>query len=67
MTKIELGRAIRQRRKNLNMSLENLSFYTGISVNTLSKIERGETNPTFDILSEIFKYLGLQMKLEVRK
>ena len=48
------------------MTLETMSYHTDISMNTLSAIERGETNPSFEVLSEIFLYLGLEMSVDVK-
>ena len=67
MTKRELGERIRTRRKVLKMTLETMSHYTDISMNTLSAIERGEANPSFEVLSEIFRYLGLEMTVDVKR
>ena len=38
----------------------------GISVNTLYKIERGQANPTLEILTKIADTLGMVVCLRVR-
>ena len=63
----QLGEAIRARRKSLKITQPNLADLAKISVNTLYKIERGEANPTLDILEKIGDVLGLELKLEVKQ
>ena len=41
-----LGQAIRERRKELNLSQEALSFKAGYHVTYVSQIERGVKSPT---------------------
>jgi len=38
-----------------------------ISINTLYKIERGQTNPTIDVIEKITNVLGLEIILAVKK
>ncbi len=67
MKKLELGQKIRERRKALAISQRELADYTGLSVVTLSLIESGKANPSFETLSEILYYLDLEIKLELRQ
>ncbi len=67
MTKKELGQKIKDRRKTLAISQRELANYTGLSVVTLSQIEGGKANPSFDTLNEILHYLDLEIKLELRQ
>ena len=62
-----LGTAIKQRRKALKITQPYLAGLAGISVNSLYKIERGEANPTLDLVEKIADVLGLEIKLEVKK
>ena len=66
MTKTELGKRIRDRRKTLSMSQNQLAEYTGLSVVTLSQIERGKANPSFETLNEIFHFLNLELLIGVK-
>lgn len=66
MTKEELGIKIRDRRKIMSISQKKLADYTGLSVVTLSQIERGKANPSFDTLNEILHYLNLKIQIELR-
>lgn len=63
----ELGNIIRERRKVLNLTIGELSDYTGISRTTISDIELGKTNPSLDIITEIFRFLNLEMKVSVKQ
>jgi transcriptional regulator with XRE-family HTH domain len=63
----ELGKLIKQRRTTLGLTIRDLAELTDMSKTTLSKVERGVTNPTFEILQAIFEYLNLEMKVEVKK
>jgi len=66
MTKEELGQIIKERRKIMSMSQSQLANYTGLSVVTLSQIESGKANPSFDTLNEIFHFLNLEMLVVVK-
>jgi len=49
---IEIGKSIRLRRKALKITQPNLAQLAKVSINTLYKIERGQTNPTMDIIEK---------------
>ena len=66
MTKEELGQIIKERRKIMSMSQSQLANYTGLSVVTLSQIESGKANPSFDTLNEIFHFLNLEIIIVVK-
>lgn len=63
----EIGKSIRLRRKALKITQPALAQLAKVSINTLYKIERGQTNPTLDIIEKITSVLGLEVKLEVKK
>ncbi len=66
--KIEvLGKQIKNRRKILGLTIIELAELTGMSKTTISKIESGNSNPTFEVLENILKYLNLEIKVEVKK
>ena len=67
MDNVELGNIIRARRKVLRLTIGDLSDYTGLSRTTISDIELAKTNPRFDVLLEIFQFLNLEMKIEVKE
>ena len=63
----ELGKLLKHRRKVLGLTIRDLSDLTGMSKTTISQIERGSRNPTFEVLQNIFEYLNLEIKVEVKK
>lgn len=63
----DVGIAIKKRRKAFKITQLHLADLAGISVNSLYKIERGEANPTLDLVEKIAEVLGLEIKLEVKK
>lgn len=63
----DVGAAIKKRRKALKITQPHLAELAGISVNSLYKIERGEANPTLDLIEKIADVLGFEIKLEVKK
>ena len=67
MTKKELGQKIKERRKIMSMPQNQLADYTGLSVVTLSQIESGKANPSFETLNEIFHLLNLEILVVVKK
>jgi transcriptional regulator with XRE-family HTH domain len=66
MTKKELGRKIRERRKIISITQVQLAEYTGLSVVTLSQIETGKANPSFNTLNEIFHFLNLEILVAIK-
>jgi len=67
MELLQIGEVIKERRNSLRINQVNLAEMAGISKNTLYKIERGQANPTVEILKKIADILGLEIKLEVKK
>jgi transcriptional regulator with XRE-family HTH domain len=56
-----LGRAIRELRHERGASLEVLAPRAGLAVNTLSLIERGQANPTWETVKRIAASLGVSV------
>lgn len=67
MDKKELGNSIRERRKFLKITQEDLADISGISERTLRSIEKGEANPELDSLLKICEVLGLSIDIHVMK
>jgi transcriptional regulator with XRE-family HTH domain len=63
----EIGKSIKLRRKALKITQPHLAQLAKVATNTLYKIERGQTNPTLDIIEKITDVLGMEIKLEVKK
>lgn len=66
MTKKELGQKIQKRRKIMSVSQSQLADFTELSVVTLSQIESGKANPSFETLNEIFHFLNLEMLVTIK-
>ena len=62
-----LGSMIRERRKELGITQPHLAELANVSTNTLYKLERGQGNPSLDVLTKLAEVLGLELKLEVMK
>ncbi len=62
-----IGETIKQRRKELGITQPDLSELAGVSKNTLYKLERGQGNPSLDVLTKLAGVLGMELKLEVKK
>lgn len=67
MELLQIGEVIKERRNALRINQLNLAEMAGVSKNTLYKIERGQANPTIEVLKKIAGILGLEIKLEVKK
>ena len=57
-----LGVWIRQRRKEKNLTLKELSKQLGISIMTLQRIETGKTPPSFFLVAKLARILELPVK-----
>jgi len=55
-----LGRKVRELRLSLNMSQADLADKAKARQALISKIERGEANPTFDSIVKIASALGVR-------
>ena len=62
-----IGEAIKERRAILNITQRELAEIAGVGINTLTKIERGEANPSLQTLQRIFNALGLEIKIGIRQ
>ncbi|MGI9192006.1 MAG: helix-turn-helix domain-containing protein [Chitinophagaceae bacterium] len=62
-----IGLSIKQRRKALKITQPHLAELAQISVNTLYKIERGQANPSLDVLTRLAEILGMEILMEVKK
>lgn len=59
----EIAEKIRNKRKALNIDQQTVCDYTGLSMNTVSSIEKGKANPTLKTLLRICGFLGLEMHI----
>lgn len=59
--RIALGQAIRELRHERDLTQEALAHSAGITVGHLSKIERGQSNPTWETAAAIATALGVSV------
>ena len=57
-----LGKRARQIRKERNMSQQSVADKSGLALRTVSRIERGLMNPSFEVLSTLASALGTSLK-----
>jgi transcriptional regulator with XRE-family HTH domain len=58
----ELGRAIRSERERRGMSQSALAEAVGVSLQSIGKIERGRSAPSFDTLEAIGRVLAVPVR-----
>ncbi|MDR0844197.1 MAG: helix-turn-helix domain-containing protein [Tannerella sp.] len=63
----QLGEVVKARRKELKITQPHLAELAGISTNTLCKLERGQGNPSMEVLGKLADVLGMEIKLGVKK
>jgi len=62
-----LGEAIKNRRKELGITQTHLAELVQISVNTLYKLEKGQGNPSVNVLNKLAEVLGMELRFKVKK
>lgn len=62
-----IGDDIKARRKMLDITQRTLAELSGVGINTLTRIERGEGNPSLEVLSRIADTLGMEIKLIIKQ
>lgn len=61
-----LGETIKKRRKELSITQPHLAELANVSTNTIYKLERGQGNPSLDVLNKLAEVLGMELTLEVK-
>ncbi|WP_321438288.1 type II toxin-antitoxin system Y4mF family antitoxin [uncultured Bacteroides sp.] len=61
-----IGNTIKERRKMLSITQRELAEIAGVGINTLTKIERGEANPSLEVLNRILDALGLEIEIKIK-
>ena len=62
----KIGNIIKNRRKELKITQPDLADLAEVSVNTLYRIERGQSNPSLAVVEKLADILGLEINLEVK-
>jgi transcriptional regulator with XRE-family HTH domain len=63
----ELGKAIKRRREELDMSLRDVADVTEVSASTLSRIENGTGRPDADNIARLTKWLDMPVDRLIRQ
>jgi HTH-type transcriptional regulator/antitoxin HipB len=63
---VGLGEAVRERRRQLGLTQEELADLAQVSLRSVSQLESGVSSMTFGKLLAILSVLGLSLGLEVR-
>ena len=64
---VELGRAIKRRREELELSLRDVADVTGVSASTLSRIENGTGKPDADNIARLTSWLDMPVDRVMKK
>ena len=67
MSLLDIGNSIRDRRKELKVNQRTVADLSGVAVNTVVAVERGEGNPQLSSLLAILDTLGLQIDITIKK
>ena len=62
----QIGESIKNRRKELGITQPHLAELASISINTLYKLERGNGNPSLNVLNKLIEVLGMELRLEIK-
>src|SRR5699024_7030550 len=54
-----LGNCIRQARKDCNLTQQDLADQSHVAIKTVQMIEKGQMNPSYEILYPLIKRLGI--------
>lgn len=63
---MDIKSIVRDRRRVLGISQEDLAEMSEVSLATIKNIERGEGNPTFKTVMKVMEILGLEVIFRVR-
>lgn len=63
-TLVELAEAIKQRRRLLKITQEDLAEIASVSLRSLKSIETGKANPTWNQMEKICEALGWEVELK---
>jgi transcriptional regulator with XRE-family HTH domain len=61
-----LGKVIKDRRKQLGITQPHLAELANVSKNTLYKLERGTSNPSWEVVENLLDVLGLELNVNIK-
>jgi transcriptional regulator with XRE-family HTH domain len=62
-----IGESVKNRRKELGITQPHLAEVAKMSTNTLYKLERGQGNPSLDVINKLAEVLGMELVLQVKR
>jgi transcriptional regulator with XRE-family HTH domain len=62
-----IGESVKERRRELGITQPHLAELAEISVNTLYKLEKGQGNPSLEVLTKLAQVLGMELIFQVKK
>jgi len=66
MNKYQIAAFIKKRRKQLNITQQELAALSNVSIRKISDIETAKTTTTIDTLNKICDVLGLELLLKIK-
>ncbi len=59
----KVAEQLRNQRKKLGLTQQELSEFSGVAVNTIVAIERGRANPSLSVLLKLAHTMGMEWSL----
>jgi HTH-type transcriptional regulator / antitoxin HipB len=66
-TPIELGTAVRARRRELNLTQEDIAGVVAVNRRVIGELERGKGTVQLQIAMEVVRVLGMDIELSLRR
>lgn len=63
---MEISSIIKERRKSIGVTQEQLADVAGISLSYLKMIEQGKVNPTFKVVKTLLDCLGMSLDVKLK-
>jgi y4mF family transcriptional regulator len=67
MDKKQISTLIKKRRKQLELSQQDLAQLSGVSTRKISDIETANTTTTIDTLNKVCDILGLELVVKIKR
>lgn len=62
----DVGESLRQRRKYLKLTQQELSDLAEVNINTVVAVERGEGNPKVKTIEDMANVLGMELFVRIK-
>lgn len=64
---MEYGKLIKERRREIGVTQEQLSDVSGVSLSYIKLVEAGKANPTVSVLETLLDCLGLEIAVQLKQ